>query len=82
VRPTIQPFYTYSGICKDKKKDRLYTFIKRPEFGDTTKEFIRETRIFSIELNYPVLIGGITNIGGLWSREMSLNIERKVQYKV
>jgi hypothetical protein len=74
-RPTIHPFYTYSGICKDKKKERLYRFAKGPKFEDGMKEFIRETRGFSIELNYPVVIGGITNIGDLWFREMSLNIE-------
>jgi hypothetical protein len=82
LQPTIQAFYTYSGVCKDKKKGRLYKFIKRPKFGNAIKEFIRETRRFSIEMNDPVVIGGITNIGGLWFREMSLNIERKVQYTV
>jgi cytoplasmic FMR1 interacting protein len=82
LRLAIQSLYTYGGICTDAKRDSLYKFVKRPQFRDAMKKFVRETRGFSILLNYPKVIREITNLGSLWFRERSLDIERKTQYPV
>jgi cytoplasmic FMR1 interacting protein len=54
----------------------------KPKVVDQLAQFVKESRKFAVLLNYAAAIREATNLGALWFRETSLDIEQKMQYPV
>ncbi|OHS92912.1 hypothetical protein TRFO_40768 [Tritrichomonas foetus] len=63
------------------KKEKLRPCIKKDTIESFNK-FIDETQKFYSVLNFSQVIRDATNLGSLWFRETSLDIENKIQFPV
>ena len=81
IRLQAELLLSKKGPCSDEKKGKLKSFMKSKYVSQIT-EFIRESRKFYTLLRYASVIRESTNLGSLWFRETSLDMDKEMQYPV
>ena len=70
-----------NGPCADEKKGKLKSFMKS-KFVQAIMDFIHESRKYYTLLRYAEVIRDGTNLGSLWFRETTLDMDKEMQYPV